>query len=609
MLCVMYVFFQIFDSLLVDVPFGSLLFLFCLPPSTLHNNNNKSRSHRGRQCTRQHISSTMQQPIIVMNQKIEREHGRKAQMNNIEAAKVVASLISSTLGPCAMLKMILDPMGGTVLTNDGNCILREIDVVHPAAKHMLELARAQDEEVGDGTTSVIVLTGEILSLAQPLLERNIHPLKIVKGMGLALTDALNVMEQVAVTIDPNDRNQLEDVVRSCLGTKFNCREEYLMCKLAVDATLRVVEVNKVTGQKEVDIKRYAKVEKIPGGSIEDSEVVDGVMFNKDHIHPKMRRYIEKPRVLLLDCAVEYKKPETTINVEVSKDTDWETLLKQEEDFVRTMCATIISFKPDVVITEKGASDLAAHFFYKAGITCIRRLRKTDNNRIARATGATIVSRVEELTESDIGTGAALFEIKKIGDEYFTYITGCPQGTACSVVLRGASKDTLNEMERNLHDAMCVARNIILEPRIVYGAAAIEAHVSARLMEKAKSITGVQQAAYQAIAMALEVIPRILTSNCGANVIRTVTDLRARHASGSGHYWGVNGVTGEIADIRELKIIEPAAVKIQALKTAVEAACMILRVDDVVSGSKVKSDRPTKKAAASDDAPEPGSMPE
>lgn len=541
-----------------------------------------------------------------MNQKVERESGRKAQTNNIEAAKVVASLISSTLGPCAMLKMILDPMGGTVLTNDGNCILREIDVVHPAAKHMLELARAQDEEVGDGTTSVIILTGEILSLAQPLLERNIHPLKIVKGFGLALTDALATIEQVATSIDPNNREQLEDVVRACLGTKFNSREEYLMCKLAVDATLRVVQINTVTGQKEIDIKRYAKVEKIPGGSIDESEVLDGVMFNKDHIHPKMRRRIEKPRVLLLDCGLEYKKPETTINVEVSKDTDWETLLKQEEDYVRAMCQTIISFKPDVVITEKGASDLAAHFLYKANITCIRRLRKTDNNRIARACGATIVSRVEEITEGDVGTGAGLFEIKKIGDEYFTFITGCPQGTACSIVLRGASKDTLNEMERNLHDAMCVARNIILEPRIVYGAAAVEMHISARLMERAKSVTGVQQAAYQAIAMALEVVPRILTSNCGANVIRTVTDLRARHASAEGHYWGVDGIKGGIADIRQLKIVEPAAVKIQALKTAVEAACMILRVDDVVSGTKVKSDRAEKKAQpANDDAPDGG----
>ncbi|EPY31549.1 T-complex protein 1 subunit gamma [Strigomonas culicis] len=469
---------------------------------------------------------------------------------------------------------------------------------------MLELARAQDEEVGDGTTSVIILTGEILSLAQPLLERNIHPLKIVKGFTQALDDALAAVEKVATTINPEDKAQLQEVVRACLGTKFNSREEELMCNMAVEATLRVVRKDPVTGVKDIDIKRYAKVEKIPGGSITDSQVLDGVMFNKDHIHQKMRRVIENPRIILLDSPLEYKKPETTINVEVTKDTDWEALLKQEEDYVRAICSTIISFKPDVVITEKGASDLAAHFLYKAGITCIRRLRKTDNNRIARATGATIASRVEELTEDHVGR-AGLFEIKKLGDEYFTFITGCSAGSACSIVLRGASKDTLNEMERNLHDAMCVARNIILEPRIVHGAASCEMHVSASLMAKSKTISGVEQAAYQAIAMALEVVPRILTSNCGANVIRVVTDLRARHANGEGWYWGINGHTGEIVDVRDLKILEPAAVKIQALKTSIEAAAMILRVDDVVSGTKLRQDKPAAAPAQQEDDPESG----
>lgn len=561
-----------------------------------------------------------QQPVIVVNQKVERESGRKAQMNNIEAAKTVASLISSTLGPCAMLKMILDPMGGTVLTNDGNAILREIDVVHPAARHMLELARAQDEEVGDGTTSVIILTGEILSLTQPLLERNIHPLKIVRGLTLALSDAVAAVERIATRINPDDKGQLEDVVRACLGTKLTSSEEALMCRLAVEATQRVVVVNNITGVKEIDIKRYAKVEKVPGGSVHDSIVLDGVMFNKDHIHSRMRRRIENPRIILLDCPLEYKKPETTINVEVMKDTDWEALLRQEEDYVRSLCTILISFHPDVVITEKGASDLAAHFLAKANITCIRRLRKTDNNRISRATGATIVSRMEELTEDHIGH-AGLFEIKKIADDYFTFITGCPTGTACSIVLRGASKDTLNEIERNLHDAMSVARNIILEPRVVWGAAACEMSVSSALMARSRTISGVEQAAYQAVAMALEVVPRILTSNCGANVIRTVTDLRARHASafaaGSNNsnenksdiYWGIDGHTGAIVDVRTIKIVEPAAVKIQALKTSIEAASMMLRVDDVISGIKLRQDRAAASPSGGAAAPTTDEDPE
>ncbi len=552
----------------------------------------------------------MQQPLIVLNRRTEREHGRKAQMNNIEAAKTVASLIASTLGPCAMLKMILDPMGGTVLTNDGNCILREIDVVHPAAKHMLELSRAQDEEVGDGTTSVIILTGEVLTLAQPLLDRQIHPLKVVKGFIMALNDALGFINDVAVTLDVNDRAQLISVVRTCLGTKFNSRQDMFMCNLALDATLRVLRVDPLSGRKEIDIKRYAKIEKVPGGSIDESVVLDGVMFNKDHVHPKMRRRIENPRILLLDTALEYTKAATTITVEVSKDTDWEELLKQEEDFLRRQAKAIIALKPDVLITEKGVSDLSAHFLAKANITVIRRLRKTDNNRIARASGATVCSRIEEVTEADIGKGAGLFEIKKIGDEYFTFITQCPAGSACSVLLRGASKDTLNEMERNLHDAMSVARNILLEPRTLYGGGAIEMYLSRRLSDKAKTVPGVTQAAYQAVSAALEVIPRALASNCGANVVRIVTDLRARHSSPEGFYWGIDGIKGAIVDIRQLGIIEPAAVKIQALKTAIEAACMILRVDDVVSGTKSddamreEKKRASQKAAEEDPADGP-----
>lgn len=544
-----------------------------------------------------------QQPVIVVNQNVSRETGRKAQLENIEAAKAVASLISSTLGPCAMLKMILDPMGGTVLTNDGNCILREFDVVHPVAKHMLELARAQDEEVGDGTTTVIVLAGEILGLSQPLLERNIHPLKIIKGFTAALTDAIAAVKEVTNVIDPSNEEDLKSAVRACLGTKFNSREEDLMCDLAVKSTMCVTVENKVTGRKEIDLKRYAKVEKIPGGSITESEVLEGVMFNKDHIHPKMRRYIENPRILLLDCPLEYKKPETLINVEVTKDTDWETLLRQEEDYVRDMCNIIISLKPDVVITEKGASDLAAHFLSKANITCIRRLRKTDNNRIARATGATIVSRVHELKESDIGS-AGLFNIKKIADEYFTFITGC-KGAACSIVLRGPSKDYLNEIERNLIDAMGVTRNLILDPSVVYGAGSCEMHVSSRLAAKARAIGDVEQAAYEVVAKALEVVPRILTSNCGADVLRMVTALRSEHAKGN-KYCGIDGITGKLADARELKVVEPAVIKIQALKTSIEAATMILRVDDVVAGIKLHQEKAVaKQQQAQDDEPEGG----
>ncbi|KAA0185771.1 T-complex protein 1 subunit gamma, partial [Fasciolopsis buskii] len=418
------------------------------------------------------------------------EKGKSVQLANIEAGKTVADVIRTCLGPRAMLKMLMDPMGGIVMTNDGNAILREITVEHPAAKSMIEIARTQDEEVGDGTTSVIIL----------------------------------------------------DTYRAELA-----------CQIALDA-VKTVAVD-VDGHKEIDIKRYAKVEKIPGGSIEDSVVLDGVMFNKDVVHPRMSRRIENPRILLLDCNLEYKKGESQTSIEITTDKDFTKALEIEEAYIKEICDNIIKHKPTVVITEKGVSDLAQHFLSKAGISVIRRLRKTDNFRIARATGATINPK------------------------------------ACTILLRGASKDVLNEVERNLQDAMNVARNVMLEQRLVPGGGAIEMALGRVLMEKAKSaVSGVQQMAYLAMAQALEVIPRTLAKNCGANVLRLITELRARHAVDPAKYWtlGVDGTTGKLVDMKEINIWDPLVVKAQTFKTAVETAILLLRIDDVVSGVKKQS---------------------
>merc|ERR1719355_271029 len=338
---------------------------------------------------------------------------------------------------------------------------------------------------------------------------------------------------------------------------------------------------------EIDTKRYAKIEKIPGGTIEDSQVLKGVMFNKDVVHPKMKRRIENPRVLLLDCNLEYKKGESQTNIEIVKEDDFSKILEQEEEYIKKICDDIIRFKPDVVITEKGVSDLAQHFLVKAGITAIRRLRKSDNCRVARACGATIVNRTDEITEEDIGTGAGLFEVRKIGDEYFTFIEECKNPKACTILLRGASKDILNEVERNLQDAIHVARNIFLNPKLVPGGGAVEMEVSHLLTEKSKNLKGVIQWPYRALASALEVIPRTLAQNCGANTIRTLTALRAKHAEGNNSCFGVNGLSGKIEDMKALGIYEPLAVKLQTYKTAVETAILLLRIDDIVSGSKKK----------------------
>jgi T-complex protein 1 subunit gamma len=571
---------------------------------------------------------------LLLDQTTKRQSGRQAQLANIQAAKAVADVIRTTLGPRSMLKMLLDPMGSIILTNDGHCILREMDVSHPAAKSMIELSRATDEEVGDGTTSVIILAAEVLQQAEPFLRNNVHPTVIVQAYSKALQVAMNIMERAAIDVSvEKDTELMKQLVESSLSTKFSSRWNEKMVEMAL-AAVTIVAQKKPTietvptkendspntlfqqkgfqlAEAEVDLKRYAKVEKIPGGEMDDCTVLKGVMFQKDTVHSSMRRRIVNPRILLLDCPLEYKKGETQTNMEVTKENDWNALLQLEEEQVALMCADIIRHKPDIVITEKGVSDLAQHYLSKANITAFRRLRKTDNNRIAKAVGATIVSRTDEIQESDLGTQCGLFEMRVIGSEPFVYLTECTNPGACTIVLRGGSKDVLNEIERNLQDAMQVVRNVVYSPKLVPGGGAIEMAVTVGLKQYgATHIHGIQQAPFMAVGEAMEAIPRTLAQNCGVSVIRTITQLRAKHASQyemestkvttesadsqeltlnpeqvSNCSWGLNGITGELVDMKEYGIWEPLSVKLQTIQSAIESACMILRIDDIVSGSK------------------------
>ncbi|KAM3191517.1 hypothetical protein ACQJBY_069040 [Aegilops geniculata] len=533
-------------------------------------------------------------PVLVLKDSLKRESGAKVQHGNIQAAKAVSDIIRTTLGPRSMLKMLLDASGGIVVTNDGNAILRELDIAHPAAKSMIELSRTQDEEVGDGTTSVIVLAGEMLHVAETFIEKNYHPTVICRAYSRALEDAIAVLDKIAMPVDVNDLGMYHDVgeamlglVKSSIGTKFTGQFGDLIADLAIDATT-TAGVDLGQGMREVDIKKYIKVEKIPGGQLEDSMVLKGVMFNKDVVAPgKMRRKIVNPRIILLDCPVEYKKGENQTNAELMSEEDWKVLLDMEEEYIKNLCVQILKFKPDLVITEKGLSDMAMHYLSKAGVSAIRRLRKTDNNRIAKACGAVIVNRPEELQESDVGTRAGLFEVKKIGDEFFSFIIECKDPKACTVLLRGASKDILNEVERNLQDAMSVARNILKNPKLLPGGGASELTVSATLKQKSSSVEGVEKWPYEAAALAFEAIPRTLLQNCGLNVIRTMTQLQGKHANGENPWVGVDGRTGDIVDMKERKIWDSYSVKAQTFKTAIESACMLLRIDDIVSGIKKK----------------------
>ncbi|XP_062320897.1 T-complex protein 1 subunit gamma-like [Osmerus eperlanus] len=526
-------------------------------------------------------------PVLVLSQNMKRESGRKVQMGNITAAKTIADVIRTCLGPRAMMKMLLDPMGGIVMTNDGNAILREIQVQHPAAKTMIEISRTQDEEVGDGTTSVIILAGEMLSVAEQFLTQQIHPTVIISAYRLALDDMLAMLKDISTPVDPDDRDVMLKIIKSAINTKALNQWSELACNIALDA-VRTVEMEEA-GRKEIDIKNYAKVEKVPGGIMEDSCVLRGVMVNKDVTHPRMRRLIKNPRIVLLDCSLEYKKGESQTDIEITREEDFSRLLQMEEEYIKQICDDIIRIKPDLLFTEKGVSDLAQHYLMKANITAIRRVKKTDNNRIARACGARIVNRTDELLEENLGTGAGLFEVKKIGDEYFTFITECKDPKACTILLRGASKEILAEVERNLQDAMQVCRNVLLDPSLLPGGGAVEMAVSKRMMERSRSLTGVEQWPYRAVAQALEVIPRTLIQNCGASTIRVLTSLRAKHTQEGSTNWGVNGETGTLVDVMELGICEPLAVKAQTYKTAMETAVLLLRIDDIVSGHKRKGE--------------------
>ena len=468
-----------------------------------------------------------------------------------------------------MLKMILDPVGGIVMTNDGNAILREIDVAHPAAKSMIELARAQDETCGDGSTGVIVLTGEVIAAAEPLLKRKIHPIILTQGYSAALEDVLNISKQIAFEVNTDDKRTVLRIIDNCLNTKFSERWSDLLCNLAYEGVSIVARQLK-KGATDIDIKKYCRIEKIPGGAVEDCQIVHGCIMNKDLIHPEMPTQIMNPRIILLDCPLEYKKVNSMLNVELEKNEDLEDLLKVEDEFTVNCFNKIMQFKPNIVCTEKGVSDYASQLFAKAGVACFRRVKKTDNVRLAACTGARIVNRLDDLKETDVGTHAGEYELRKYGDEFFVFIDKCDEtAEACTILLRGASKDSLLEVERNLQDALNVCRNLLLEPKCVVGGGAFEMELSRRLQEKAETFVGVDQIIYRQIAAALEVIPRTLLQNCGGNVIRQLTELRALHAQGKINM-GINGETGEIVDCREeYPIWDLFTTKLSCVKTALE----------------------------------------
>ncbi|KRX96672.1 T-complex protein 1 subunit gamma [Trichinella pseudospiralis] len=544
------------------------------------------------------VESDGQIPILILGEEVKRETGDSVRLNNINSAAAIADVIRTCLGPRAMLKMVIDGMGGISITNDGNAILRELQVQDAAAKAMIEISRTQDQETGDGTTSVIILAAEFMRAVKPFLQQGFHPIKIITTLQSILNDE----------IDVNNENEILRIVRSCLGTKIVERYVPLATKMSIEAVKIVMKKNS-NNRKEIDIKRFVRIEKIPGGNLSDSELLKGVVLNKDVLHPKMRRHIENPRIILLDGALEYKKAESKMSMNA---INVEEVLNLEEAALRQMCDAVIALKPDLVFTEKGCSDLVQEYLMRSNISVIRRIKKTDNDRLSRVCGAQIVSDVFDLNESDVGTKATLFEVEQIGHEsvlnqisekmyslfsredflfsrYFAKVLNHNDPHACTLILRGPNKDLMKEIERNFNDALNVVRNVYMNPRAVPGGGAVEMCLGHILKKKALDKEGVAQFIYNAIADAFEIIPLTLLNNCDSNPIREITSLRLKYAKDIGT-WGVNGCTGNLVDMHTYNIWDPLLVKQQIYKSALEVTTvMILRIDDIVSGVKSKRD--------------------
>uniref|UniRef100_A0A5S6QYG0 T-complex protein 1 subunit gamma n=1 Tax=Trichuris muris TaxID=70415 RepID=A0A5S6QYG0_TRIMR len=525
-------------------------------------------------------------PIILLSDKTVQETGRDVQLGNIEAARSIAEVIRTCLGPRAMLKMLVDTVGGTVITSDGNAVLREIEVPHPAAKSMIEISRTQDQETGDGTTSVIILAAEILTATEPFLTQGIHPVHIIRALQAALTDVVShCHDKLGKTISINNEDELLHVVRSCVGSNITSSWMKIVVRMGIDA-VKLVTVDAPFG-KHIDIKRYVRVEKVPGGQIEESKLVKGVVLNKDILHASMPRRIKNPRIILLDSGLEFHKFQSGAAFESSHMASVTSMLETEEKAVKAMCDSIIEQKPNLVFCEKGVSDLAQHYLLRENISVIRRIKRTDSDRLAKVTGATIVHDPSDLTERDVGTKATEFYIEKIGDEYFTFVINEKDAKACTLLLRGPNKDILNEMERNLQDALHVVRNVFQNPKVLPGGGATEMAIAQVIKEKADSVKGEQQFVYRAVADAFEIIPRTLLQNSGADVIRTMTALRAKHTEAGNETLGIDGVTGEMADMNKLNVWDPLTVRVQVYKTAIETAILLLRIDEILSGVQKK----------------------
>jgi len=516
--------------------------------------------------------------ILVLREGTRREKGKGAQFNNIAAAKAVADAVRSTLGPRGMDKMLVDSLGDVVITNDGVTILKEMDIEHPAAKMLVEVAKTQDEEAGDGTTTAVILAGELLKKAEDMIEQNIHPTVIAGGYRLASEKAREVLEKIATKVSMKDTDVLRKVATTAMASKSASGHRDHLADIVVKAVTTVAE-ERADGSYYVDDDDI-QITKKQGGSIADTELVEGVIVDKERVHPGMPPQVENAKIALIDVALEVKKTEIDAKIEITDPSQLQAFLSEEENMLRRMVETVKKSGANVLFCQKGIDDLTQHFLAKAGIYAVRRVKKSDMEKLAKATGGKIVTKLDDLSKDDLGHAKLVFE-KKIGDDQMTFVTGCKDPRAVSVLIRGGTEHVVDEVERSLEDALSVVACAVEDGKVITGGGAAATEIALGLRDYAPTIGGREQLAIEAFADAVEIIPRTLAENAGLDPIDTLIELRKEHKKGSKHA-GVNVFTGKVSDMRKENVVEPLRVGAQAIASATEAAVMIIRIDDVIA---------------------------
>ena len=525
------------------------------------------------------IQQTPNGPVLVLRESALQQKGKDAQHNNIAAAKLVAELVRSSLGPRGLDKMLVDSLGDVTITNDGATILKEIDVQHPAAKMMVEISKTVDNEVGDGTTSSVVFGGALLARAEDLLKKDVHSSVIIEGYQAAAEKTLEIYAEIAKKIRPDDRETLLKIATTSMQSKLISEDSDVLSKVVVDAILQVA--TKKAEKYSVDLENI-KVEKKAGGSITDTQIIKGIVLDKEVVHSGMPTKIEMAKIALLNSALEIEKTEMSSEIRITDPTQMQMFLEEENRMLKTMVDKLRNIGVNVLICQKGIDDIAQHYLAKYGIMAVRRVKESDMIKLGKATGGRVISNLDDLTEKDLGT-ADLAHQKKVESDKWVFIEGCKNPQSVTLLIRGGSQRLIDEVDRSIHDSLMVVKDVIEKPEIVAGGGAPEAYAASKLKDWADSFDGREQLAIKKYAEALEIIPLTIAENAGMDPIDTMATLRAKQNQGR-KWTGIDARNTKIADMLSIDVVEPLVVKEQIIKSATEAACMILRIDDVISVS-------------------------